>query len=153
MTKNASTASYFAGNTITVTDNTVLYAVWQKNPAYTLSYDANGGSGAPASQSGASTYTVSATRPSKSGSTFSGWSRNRYASSAEYLPGSTISLTADTTLYAVWRSDPAAHKIYRTKFGKKYHYANPCGSGTYYEITLEEALAAGLTPCEKCVHD
>ncbi|MBR1592800.1 MAG: hypothetical protein IJ666_07310 [Ruminococcus sp.] len=42
--------------------------------------------------------------------------------------------------------------IYRTKTGKKYHYDDNCGNGTYYECTLEEALAAGLTPCSKCVH-
>ncbi len=44
-----------------------------------------------------------------------------------------------------------SHKIYRTPTGKKYHYANPCGNGDYYEITLDEALAAGLEPCKKCV--
>lgn len=153
MTKNASTAAFTAGNTISVTDNTTLYAVWKQNPTYTLSYDANGGSGAPASQSGLSVYTISTTQPTKGGSTFLGWSANRYASSPDYLPGGVISLTADTTLYAVWQTNPAVHKIYRTKTGKKYHYNPNCGSGTYYECTLEQALAAGLTPCEKCVHD
>lgn len=153
LTQGAVSPSFFAGNTFTVTDNTTLYAVWQKNPTYTLYYNANGGSGAPASQSGASTYTVSSTQPTKDGSTFLGWSRNPSATSAEYQPGSTISLTADTTLYAVWRTNPVEHKIYRTKTGKKYHYIPNCGNGTYYECTLQEALAAGLTPCEKCVHD
>lgn len=43
-------------------------------------------------------------------------------------------------------------QIYRTKSGKKYHYKNPCGKGTYYPCTLQEALAAGLGPCEKCVN-
>lgn len=41
--------------------------------------------------------------------------------------------------------------VYITKSGKKYHYCNPCGTGTYYEITLQEALNKGYTPCEKCV--
>lgn len=41
--------------------------------------------------------------------------------------------------------------VYRTKSGKKYHYENPCGNGTYYEVSFEEALSAGLEPCEKCV--
>lgn len=48
------------------------------------------------------------------------------------------------------REDQGKH-VYITKTGKKYHYCNPCGSGTYYEVTLERALAAGLEPCEKCV--
>lgn len=48
--------------------------------------------------------------------------------------------------------DPDAQiTVYRTKTGKKYHYENPCGSGTYIPCTLAEAKAKGLTPCEKCV--
>lgn len=153
MTQNAATASFTAGQTLRVSDNTILYAVWQKNPAYTLSYDANGGSGAPTAQTGSNSYTIPSVRPSRSGYTFLGWSKNRYATAADYSPGGTISLLQDTTLYAVWQKDPVAHRIYRTKTGKKYHYIPNCGNGTYYECTLEEALAAGLTPCEKCVHD
>lgn len=41
--------------------------------------------------------------------------------------------------------------VYVTKTGKKYHYENPCGNGTYYASTLANAKARGLTPCEKCV--
>lgn len=41
--------------------------------------------------------------------------------------------------------------VYVTKTGKKYHYENPCGNGTYYESNLADAKARGLQPCEKCV--
>ncbi len=41
--------------------------------------------------------------------------------------------------------------VYITRTGKKYHNENPCGNGTYYSITLEEAKAKGYAPCEKCV--
>lgn len=44
------------------------------------------------------------------------------------------------------------HKIYVTKSGKRYHYDPNCNGGTYYESTLEEALARNLTPCNKCVN-
>ncbi|MBE6990966.1 MAG: hypothetical protein E7430_00090 [Ruminococcaceae bacterium] len=40
--------------------------------------------------------------------------------------------------------------IYITKSGSRYHFSSSCGSGTYYESTMEEALAKGLTPCKKC---
>lgn len=46
--------------------------------------------------------------------------------------------------------EPAV-KYYRTKTGKKYHYENPCGNGTYFETTWEEIQQLGLEPCEKCV--
>lgn len=48
--------------------------------------------------------------------------------------------------------DPDAQvTVYYTKSGKKYHNENPCGRGKYYECTLAEAKAKGLSPCEKCV--
>ena len=81
-----------------------LYAIWQKNAptTYTLSYNANGGSGAPASQSGATNYTVSNTQPTRSGYTFLGWSKSSSATAASFKAGDNITLTANTTLYAVW---------------------------------------------------
>lgn len=41
--------------------------------------------------------------------------------------------------------------VYVTKTGKRYHYDNHCNGGTYYLSTLSDALARGLTPCNKCV--
>lgn len=49
-------------------------------------------------------------------------------------------------------SEPSGGRtVYYTRTGSKYHYANPCGNGTYYPCSLEEALARGLDPCGKCV--
>lgn len=41
--------------------------------------------------------------------------------------------------------------IYATPTGEKYHYASPCGRGTYYECTWDEVEERGLEPCKKCV--
>lgn len=67
------------------------------------------------------------------------------ASAAPAKPAAASSSTAS-------QSQSVGKQIYRTKTGKKYHYKNPCGKGTYYPCTLEEAKAAGLGPCEKCVN-
>ena len=40
--------------------------------------------------------------------------------------------------------------IYRTPSGKKYHLDPDCGGKNSFIVTLEEALSAGLVPCEKC---
>ena len=73
------------------------------NPiSYTLSYNANGGSNAPAAQSGSTSYTISSTIPTRSGYTFLGWSKSSSATNPEYRVGNTITLTGNTTLYAVW---------------------------------------------------
>lgn len=69
---------------------------------YSLSYNANGGSGAPSTQSGSTSYTISSTVPTRSGYTFLGWSKSSSATTPEYYAGNTIILSGNTTLYAVW---------------------------------------------------
>ena len=74
---------------------------------YTVSYNANGGTGAPESQrklQGAA-LTLSETVPTKDGFTFKGWAENESATAAQYQPGGSFTKDADTTLYAVWEKD------------------------------------------------
>ena len=94
---------YYGGSQIYMNANITLYAVWSPI-TYTLSYNANGGSGAPASQTvGANSYlTVSSTVPARQGYIFTGWSTNAGASSAQYYAGNQIYMNSDKTLYAVW---------------------------------------------------
>ena len=40
--------------------------------------------------------------------------------------------------------------VYRTPSGKRYHYNAECGGENSYEISFEDALSSGLTPCKKC---
>lgn len=56
-----------------------------------------------------------------------------------------------TTSVVTSADDPEQMTVYYTKSGKRYHYANPCGNGTYYATTLADAKSRGLTPCQKCV--
>lgn len=70
---------------------------------YTLTYNANGGSGAPSSASNVTSTTISSTVPTRSGYDFLGWSTSSSATNATYVAGDTIELSANTTLYAVWR--------------------------------------------------
>ncbi len=100
---SATSASYTAGDKINLIANTTLYAVWKKNPTYTLTYNANGGQNPPSSQSGSTSYTISSTKPTRSGYTFLGWATSSSATSASYTAGDKINLTANTTLYAVWQ--------------------------------------------------
>ena len=103
---SATSATYSAGGSITLTTNTTLYAVWSKNQptTYTLSYNANSGSGAPSSETDSTSYTISSTVPTRFGYTFLGWSKSNSATSATYEPGDRISLSSNTTLYAVWKA-------------------------------------------------
>lgn len=87
---------------VSITSNQTLYAHWTPY-TYTVSYNANGGTGAPASQT--KTYgqslTLSSVQPTSDTHNFKGWSTSR-TGSVEYNPGSTYTGNADLTLYAVW---------------------------------------------------
>ena len=82
-------------------------------PTFTLNYDANGGTGAPTSQTYKATsqyemsheFTISSQKPTRENYTFLGWSTNRNAMTAEYQPNGKIIVTSTTTLYAVWKED------------------------------------------------
>ena len=107
---SASSAEYQGGNSLSVTSEgtTTLYAVWRAKYKFTLSYDANGGSGAPNSQdsgyvaTASHTFTISSAQPARSGYAFAGWATTSSATAAAYAPGGTITVSANTTLYAVW---------------------------------------------------
>lgn len=73
--------------------------------SYTISYNANGGSGSPISQTkwAGDTIYLSGSYPSRTGYTFKGWSTST-DSSVEYYAGSAYSVNASVTLYAVWQA-------------------------------------------------
>ena len=73
---------------------------------YTVSYNANGGSGAPSSQSKyyGKTLTLSGTKPTRTGYTFKGWATSSSGSVA-YASGASYTANASATLYAVWQAN------------------------------------------------
>lgn len=116
---DAVTAKYTGGDPIVLTkDNPTktIYAIWM--PFFELKYDANGGTGAPASQTRTAahptvnrvTFTVPGTIPTKDGCTFKGWADSATATTAQYQPGGTVDVKHENspkTVYAVWEgSDP-----------------------------------------------
>ena len=83
---------------------TVTVPVTVTADKYTITYNANGGIGAPSSQT--KTYgqplTLSSTKPTRAGYTFLGWSTNSSATIATYQPGTSYNNNENVTLYAVW---------------------------------------------------
>lgn len=72
-------------------------------PSYTVSYNANGGSGAPSSQTKwyGTNLTLSSSKPSRTGYSFAGWATSASGGVA-YQPGATYTGNANLTLYAKW---------------------------------------------------
>ena len=71
---------------------------------YTVSYDANGGTGVVYSQSKdyGTELTLRTTKPTRKGYTFLGWSTSASSKKPEYLAGDSLTINEDTVLYAVW---------------------------------------------------
>ncbi len=96
------------------TADTTLYAGWKAN-SYTISFDANGGSGGQSADVtaiyGARMPSISETAPTRTGYTFIGWYDNAtYTSGTQYFDATGASArtwdkAANTTLYAGWRAD------------------------------------------------
>lgn len=91
------------GNTKKVDGCTICYPT----VTFTITYNANGGTGIPSPQTKESgkALTLSSTKPTRLGYTFLGWATSASASNAQYNAGSSFTVDANTTLYAVWRKD------------------------------------------------
>ena len=81
--------------------------LWLMTPATgedTLTFDANGGESAPeaAKVTVNTAYTIPEAAPTLEGDTFLGWTLTPYNAVPDYKAGDTLTLTGDTTLYAVW---------------------------------------------------
>ena len=106
-TTSTGSVAYSAGGSYTSNAGATLYAVWGVN-TYTITYNANGGTGAPAATSytyaTGGTINLSSTIPIRTGYTFLGWSTSSTATSATYSAGQAWnkSNASNYTLYAVW---------------------------------------------------
>ena len=77
---------------------------------YTLTYDACGGTGAPAAQTQAigEAVTISDVIPVREGYTFLGWTMAVQGNFVEYGAGDALSAYGNITLYAVWKRGDAS---------------------------------------------
>lgn len=103
--RTATSAVYTPGKTYTGNNPITLYAVWRKLETYTVTYDANGGSGGPPPQikTEGITLNLSSIKPIREGCTFLGWSESSTSLHASYEAGGTYSSNGNLTLYAVWQ--------------------------------------------------
>ena len=149
---------YSVGNSLSDQYKTItMYAQWQAK-TYTVAYSANGGTGAPASQT--KTYgvnlTLSSTIPTRQYYNFKGWATSPNGS-VVYAAGGTYSANAAVTLYAVWELAAAPlTSVSNTEVGSSgtaswtkldnahsYKLVLTCGSAP--SVTVNSA--AGTTSC------
>lgn len=103
---------------------------------HTVSYNANGGTGAPDTQKKiyGSVLTLSSVRPTRDGYVFMGWATSS-AGDVAYMPGATYGADADVTLYAVWQIayiKPTITGLTALRCDSK---GSPKSDGTYIKVT------------------
>ncbi|MBO5702313.1 MAG: InlB B-repeat-containing protein [Clostridia bacterium] len=79
---------------------------------FSVSYDANSGTNAPATENilSGSSYVISSVVPARFGYTFLGWDTNPNAEVATLFAGNKITISSQITLYAIWdNSSPEPH--------------------------------------------
>ena len=111
---DAAVPEYTSGSisTISVKEDTILYAVYDTVKDVSVTYDLNGGTGAITADDNiyhaGESVTVRFTMPARENYTFLGWSFQEYAYAADFRTDGSTTFTMpnhDVTLYAVWRSD------------------------------------------------
>lgn len=123
--------------TWTYTKSITLFAQWKIN-TYTVSYNANGGSGAPGSQTKTfgQALTLSGTKPTRPNYTFKGWSPNKSAVSAEYTAGGSYYTDSSVTLYAVWELAYWSPKINNISLARCNSDGTLNSYGTYVKVVF-----------------
>ena len=104
--RNGSRVRSYAKNTDNEYTHVRMFFAFSSATAavYTISYNANGGSGAPSNQTkdGGIDLTLSSTVPTRTGYAFAGWNTQADGSGTSYASGATFTGNANTTLYAQW---------------------------------------------------
>lgn len=148
---DGSGTNYASGATYNTNANITLYAIWKTNSSggdtttkYTVSYNANGGSGTPSNQTKTqgTNLVLSSTKPTRSGYTFVNWNTKGDGTGKSYAPGATYSTDANLTLYAIWKTNASGGPITK-KYTIKFD-ANG-GTGTTKEVVCDYGSKCTLT--------
>ena len=120
------------GSNQVVTTNTIgpIAAIY-----WNITYDANGGTGAPSTTQITRGLTgfISSTTPTRQGYTFNGWNTNSSGTGTNYSASAAVTPTADIALYAKWTLNTYAYSI---------GFNNNGGTGT---MTSLSGTAASVT--------
>lgn len=112
---------------------------------YTISYNANGGTGAPSSQTKTYgiTLTLSNTKPVKIGYPFLGWTINSNGTGTLYQPGGSFTTNANTTLYAKYSTTLTNYTVYLDVIDTGESYQNTVKHGDEYSKDIF-TMASGV---------
>lgn len=140
---NGSGTAYAVNKPIIITGNVTLYAQWKIN-TYTITYDANGGSGSNYSVSAnySSSHTVLASSDTNlnyvhDNYEFKGWNTKADGSGAVYSVNDMIMITGNVTLYAQWSEKAIVTPPTQTTASYKVEHYLQQTDGTYIVKEVE----------------
>lgn len=111
---------------------------------YTITFNANGGSGAPSAQTTDANgkLAIPITAPTKPGSTFISWNENSDGSGYEYIPGNIYTFSGNKTLYAIFANN-VCNLTYRGNGGVNVPQFRYLNYGDVTRITKKEPTRSG----------
>lgn len=138
---NGNGTNYSAGGTYSSNSGVTLYAKWTAN-TWTVKYDANGGTGAPANQT--KTYGVdlalSSTKPTRKDYNFLGWGTSASSTTVAYAAGGKYTTNVAITLYAIWELAWIAPNITNLEVTRSDSSGNITEDGTCAKITFNWSI-------------
>lgn len=132
----AAAAQYQGNDTLAISGNVDLYAVWALN-TYTVTYHGNGStSGTEPADSGTYTTDQNATVLGqgsliRDNYTFSGWATSSTATAAQYQENDTLTISGNIDLYAVWMLNQYTVKFYSNDGSQTEYAANRLNNVPY----------------------
>lgn len=122
-----------------------FYAVWTSD-SYPVTYNANGGSGAPATQYKRKgvVLRLSSTTPTRTGYSFVGWGTASSSTTVSYKPGGTYTIDASITLYAIWDKSGSA-PVLSISADRCTSSGSISDEGTYLKANINWTTKTGLT--------
>jgi uncharacterized repeat protein (TIGR02543 family) len=128
-------------------DGEMIADTWVWQPVlrtYRITFDANGGENAPATQTKTEGTELILTEeiPTRFGYVFLGWSTSNDASVAEYQSGENFSRNESVTLFAVWQEEDSCNVIFEGQFANQA--VNQGGlTGSLWRICEDGVLEVG----------
>ena len=161
-TSSTGSKAYDPGDSYSGNANATLYAVWKAN-TYSVTYDANGGTGAPSAQTKTygTTLKLSTTVPTRTNYTFLGWGTSASATTVVYAAGANYTANAALNLYAIWELTYIKPRISNRTVARCDANGNLTDDGTYAlvsfdwetDLTLSSILVSYKLPSEDTYND
>lgn len=137
-TSSTGSVAYQPGGKYGDDKNVTLYAIWSAD-SYSISYNANGGSGAPSTQTKTHgvNLTLSSTKPTRTNYNFLGWGVSPSSTTVSYSSGALYTANASITLYAIWSIAYNPPRIANLKMDRCGSDGSLKDDGTYIRVTCD----------------